>query len=128
MSEPMPLAVAVKRCFPHGGVTKSTLLAAIGAGALDFEKIGNAYFVTDADVEKWRKSCRNVQKARAPICATEKAVIPSTSSAVDRVKSAQDAALMMSRALTDSSPHTLRKHSSRTPGNVTYLASQSQKS
>ncbi len=36
---PMPLAVAVATCFPHGGITKATLLAEIRRGRLGFEKI-----------------------------------------------------------------------------------------
>jgi hypothetical protein len=43
MLEPMPLAAAVKRFFPHGGASKTTLLAAIRAGTLGFEKVGRAY-------------------------------------------------------------------------------------
>lgn len=64
MTAPMPLAVATRTCFPHGGVTKSTLLAAIRAGRLGFEKVGNRYMVTEADIEKWREKCRGDQKAR----------------------------------------------------------------
>lgn len=55
---PMPLAVAVSALFPHGGVTKSTLLAAIRKGDLAYEKIGKAYFVTEADIAAWRNRCR----------------------------------------------------------------------
>lgn len=34
MDAPMPLDFAVKRFFPHGGVTKQHMLAAIHKGAL----------------------------------------------------------------------------------------------
>ena len=55
---PMPLEAAVRVFFPHGGVTKSTLLAAIRAGTLGFEKVGRAYLVTEADISAWRTKCR----------------------------------------------------------------------
>lgn len=54
----MPLDVAVARHFPLGGATKATLLAAIRRGDLACERIGRAYFVTDADVKQWRRKCR----------------------------------------------------------------------
>lgn len=38
MDAPMPLDFAVKRFFPHGGVTKQHMLAAIHKGALAAEK------------------------------------------------------------------------------------------
>lgn len=37
---PMPLPAAVRECFPHGGVTVSTLRRAIRAGELSAEMIG----------------------------------------------------------------------------------------
>ena len=55
---PMPLKVAAATCFPHGGVTKSTLLAAIAKGRLAYEKIGKTFFVTEAAVIEWRNQCR----------------------------------------------------------------------
>jgi len=64
MDEPMPLDVAVTRCFPHGGITKSTLLAAIRRGALVFEKVGRTYLVTEADIAAWRSQCREEAKGR----------------------------------------------------------------
>ena len=53
---PLPLDAAVKTFFPNGGVTKNMLLLAIRRGVLGFEKIGRAYFVTEADVMQWRKT------------------------------------------------------------------------
>lgn len=39
MTAPMPLAVAARTFFPHGGVTKSTLLAAIRAFPFRFVRV-----------------------------------------------------------------------------------------
>jgi hypothetical protein len=46
---PIPVGVAAKVCFPFGGLTKSTLMYAIRAGKLAYEKNGRAYFVTGRD-------------------------------------------------------------------------------
>jgi len=54
----MTLRVAVEKCFPHGGVTLSTLRLEIRKGRLKYEKIGRAYFVTEADILEWRQLCR----------------------------------------------------------------------
>lgn len=70
---PMPLAVAAGLLFPHGGVTKATLLAEIRKGRLGFEKIGNRYMVTEADVEAWRKQCR--ERKSPPVSGSGRATI-----------------------------------------------------
>jgi hypothetical protein len=54
----MPLEAAVTACFPHGGGTKATLLAACRKGALAYAKVGNHYFVTEADISGWIDKCR----------------------------------------------------------------------
>jgi hypothetical protein len=69
----MPLQVAVETFFPHGGVTKSTLLAAIRDRRLGFEKIGKTYFVTGADIQQWRDTqCRAAACPQGSITAPPK--------------------------------------------------------
>ncbi len=55
---PMPLETAAQAFFPHGGATKSTLLAACRKGALAYAKVGNRYLVTQADMTGWIDKCR----------------------------------------------------------------------
>ena len=81
---PLPLDAAVKTFFPNGGVTKNMLLLAIRRGVLGFEKIGRAYFVTEADVMQWRKTCRNAARAQGSISGSERGGSPSTSSSTER--------------------------------------------
>lgn len=128
MLEPMPLDVAVRVCFPHGGITKSTLLAAIRKGALGFEKVGRTYLVTAADIAAWREKCREEAKGRVCSYASARAARPCTSSGTDRLRSAQAAALMMSQALTRPSRNTSQSISGPTPENVISLELQSRKS
>lgn len=90
---PMPLEAAVRVFFPHGGVTKSTLLAAIRAGTLGFEKVGRAYLVTEADISAWRTKCRDEAKARACTSTKGQDDRRSTSSATERAALAQAAPL-----------------------------------
>lgn len=120
---PVPISKAVEMFFPHGGVTKSTLFAAIRRGELACEKIGKAYMVTEADVIEWRKMCRKETKGQDSGLGNAKAEPPSTSSNMERSKSAQAAALMKANALTKPSPPILPPTSSPTPGNVTLLKS-----
>lgn len=56
--EAVPIAVAAKLFFPHGGVTVYTLRSAIRRGELQCEVIGRGYCVTPADIRKWRELCR----------------------------------------------------------------------
>lgn len=125
---PMPIEKAVTAYFPHGGVTRATLLAAIHQGALGFEKIGRRYFVTEADILKWRKKCRDDARARGFGCSKDQAESPSMSSSTERSRSAQDAALTVSKMLRKPSRTTSPAHSGPTPENVTYLESRSQRS
>ena len=78
---PLPLDAAVKTFFPNGGVTKNMLLLAIRRGVLGFEKIGRAYFVTEADVMQWRKTCRNAATQQG-----RKALSPEASGAGARLR------------------------------------------
>jgi hypothetical protein len=54
----MPLSVALKVCFPYGGVKKTTMLAAIRSGKLECSKVDKAYMVTEADIQNWIEKCR----------------------------------------------------------------------
>ena len=125
---PLPLAQAAAVFFPHGGVTKNTLLADVKKGKLGFERIGNAYFTTEADIQDWRKLCREEARVRVSTCGKNTAGHLSTSSLMDRAKQAQNAALMMSKALTGSCKNTLPKDSGQQPGNVISLQSTAQRS
>jgi hypothetical protein len=59
---PMPIKVAVEKCFPFGGLKKFTLMNAIREGRLAYEKHGKAYFVTKRDIEQWRNASRVAAK------------------------------------------------------------------
>lgn len=54
----MPLSVALKTFFPHGGVYRSTMLAAIRSGKLECSKVGKSYMVTEANIHSWTEKCR----------------------------------------------------------------------
>ena len=126
---PMPLHVAAQICFPHGGVTKSTLLAAIRAGSLTYAKVGNRYLVTEADIEGWMKQCRIQAKARDYGSESARGERPSISSGVsDRAKLAQASALLTAQALTKPSRTISPRTSGPTPANVISLPSPAQRS
>lgn len=55
---PMPLDFAIRRFFPHGGVSKPQMIAAIRRGELRAEKIGRAYLVTPGAIREWRRKLR----------------------------------------------------------------------
>lgn len=76
---PMPLEAAVQACFPHGGASKATLLAACRRGALAYAKVGNRYLVTKADIAGWIEKCREKPKKQDPISDAEKADQPNSS-------------------------------------------------
>lgn len=119
---PMPLHAAVQVYFPHGGVTKSTLLAAIKRGGLAYEKIGNAYFVTGADIQHWRATeCRAAANPQG--CNTAPQKTDGSLSMAER-RSTRDAALASVRALKHSSATTSRAIARSTPGSVIPLKSR----
>jgi excisionase family DNA binding protein len=88
---PMPLSVAVRLCFPHGGATKSTLLAAIRDGKLAYEQVGNRYLVTETDIEAWRETCRRERRDRASGYVSGVDAHQSGSSLTERMSIAQAA-------------------------------------
>ena len=124
---PIPLDIAVSKCFPHGGVTKNTLLTAIRKGALGYEKIGNRFFVTESDIENWRSSqCRAPSSHRASTSESAPAGSLNTTSSTRDEKSALDTAEAMRTALLKSSASTSRATRGRIRSNVIPLKSKSQ--
>jgi hypothetical protein len=115
MSEaPMPLDYAVRRFFPHGGVSKEQMLAAIRKGRLKAEKIGRAYLVTSGSIREWRKSCaRNYPPDSGP--ASAKAASRDGSLSMEERKSTLAAALAITRGLKLNSEPTLPKRNKSTP-------------
>lgn len=114
--KPMPLQVAVETCFPHGGVTKSTLLAEIRRGRLGYEKIGKTYMVTETDIEQWRQSCRVTKSPPGSTCARAGEETPCSSSSTTDERSALVAAQTMSAALKKNSGNTSPRRTAQTPG------------
>ena len=109
---PLSLDEAAKLCL-RGLVTASTLRAAIGRGELQAEFTGKRYMTTPADIEQWRKVCRDKAKARASTgggqAAMQAALSPRMgdgSSETDNAQLAQDAALEMARKLKEGLPIT----------------------
>lgn len=89
---PMPLEVAVKVCFPHGGATVSTLRRAIRAGELAAEIIGKGYMVTAGAIQDWRENtCRARAKAQGSISGKGRGKRPSMLSETEKRKLALDA-------------------------------------
>lgn len=96
MNTPMPLPVAVRECFPHGGATVSTLRRAIRNGELAAELIGKQYMVTEDDIAEWRENtCRVRARDRGSISGSVRGPRPSTSSETERMRSAQDALTLL---------------------------------
>lgn len=122
MADPMPLKTALAVCFPHGGITEETMLAAIRNGKLAHEKIGRRYFVTEADVREWRKGCRKDAKAQGSGSGSAKGENPAGALSTDELKLRQNMALMRLERLKKTSPDTLRKKARRsTPAPATPL-------
>ncbi len=116
---PMPLAVAVTQCFPHGGATVSTLRAAIRAGDLRCRFVGRSYLVTQADIDTWMTKCQDIAKDRTSISDAAKAARQSGSSRTERMRLAQDAlTLMLKNGDSKSSRHTAPRNSGQTPTNA----------
>jgi hypothetical protein len=115
MSEaPMPLDYAVRRFFPHGGVSKEQMLAAIRKGRLKAEKIGRAYLVTPGSIREWRKSCaRNCPPDSGS--APAKAASLDGSLSMDERKSTLAAALAITKGLRKNSGNTSRPRARSTP-------------
>ncbi|HKH29064.1 MAG TPA: hypothetical protein VKA61_12130 [Sphingomicrobium sp.] len=119
---PLRLDVAAAIAFPGGGVAAGTLRGAIRSGDLDAELVGNRYFVTLADVDRWRSKCRDRAKER--VSGTTQQTGAGTSETDD--SSAALAALMASvNAPTKPSPNTSPRDTSRTGGTVIPLTSAS---
>lgn len=124
----MRLADAAKLFFPHGGVTKHTLLAAIRNEKLEFIQIGKAYYVTEADIQDWLGKCRARKKGYISGFANGKAASPSGLSLEDRKNASLAAALRISKALTKPLPTISRNISGQTQANGDLIAFPLQKS
>jgi hypothetical protein len=83
---PMPIKVAVQKCFPFGGIKASTLMHAIRAGRLAYEKHGRSYFVTKRDIEQWRQTSRVTVKAAQTIDRGSKDALESALRNAERLK------------------------------------------
>lgn len=112
---PMPLDFAVRRFFPHGGVTKEQMLAAIRRGQLRAEKIGRAYLVTAGDIREWRRTCRVNGCQPGSISGSAKVEMRVGSLSMDERKLTLAAALASIKALKKSSAPTSRKRGRSTP-------------
>jgi hypothetical protein len=123
---PMPLDVAIARCFADGGVTKAHLLAAIRRGDLACEKIGRAYFVTAGDIREWRNKCRARGSRQGFVSGNGKAVNHDGSLSMDERKSTLAAALAITKGLRKSSGNTSRPRVKSTPAPATPLRLVSQ--
>lgn len=88
---PMPLPEAVRRCFPYGGATVSTLRRAIRAGELTAEYIGRQYMVTETAIQTWRETCQGRARDRASISGKGRVRRPSIISETEKRKLALDA-------------------------------------
>lgn len=116
----MPLDFAVKRFFPHGGVSKTQMLAAIHKGTLRAEKIGRGYLVTPGAIREWRKSCvKSCQPGSA--CANAPAARGDGSLSMDERKSTRDAALAIIKGLKKASGNTSQRTVRSTPRPETRL-------
>jgi hypothetical protein len=125
---PMPLAVAVEKLFPHGGVTIWTLRAACRNRELAFERIGRGYLVTEADVMEWRNRCRDEARERGSISGSARDGLHSMSSSTESTKLAQAAALMMSRELTRPCQNTSQRISGQTRASAASTLSTARRS
>lgn len=92
---PMPLAEAVRVCFPFGGATVSTLRTEARRGHLAIIRIAGKDFVTRKEVNRMIELCRGPENRRAlsaePNGSRTAHRAPSGSSATDSGISAQDA-------------------------------------
>jgi hypothetical protein len=121
---PMPLHIAVKECFPHGGATVNTLRAAIRSGDLQAELIGRQYMVTALDIENWRDKCRGRARGRGSTSSGSRVDRPSMSSATEQRRLAQDALSMMLMGPTKFSGTTSPEPTGRTPMSAAYPPSR----
>lgn len=129
---PMPLAEAVRRLFPFGGATVSTLRTEARKGRLAIERIAGKDFVTRKAVEEMRARCRDPENRRAsnagPNGSRTAHSAPSGSSETDSGISAQDALRERLSAPAKPSRGTSPKATGPTRRNIVPLRSSSEPS
>lgn len=123
-----PLAEAVRRFFPHGGVTVSTLRTEHRKGTLAFIRLGNRDFVTKAAIGEMMKRCRIQARDRDSISGGSGDESQSTSSVTGRAQLARDALLTSLGKPERRSKTISRRHSGPTQENVVSMPSRSQRS
>ena len=123
---PMPLDFAVRRFFPHGGVSREQMLAAIRRGQLKAEKIGRSYLVTPGAIREWRNTCRVNVSQPASTSASARAGSHDGSLSMAERKSTLAAALAITRGLKRNSEPTLPRRKKSTPCGETPLRLVSQ--
>ncbi|MEJ2229215.1 MAG: hypothetical protein P8Y67_13520 [Alphaproteobacteria bacterium] len=111
------LAEAIKKFFPNGGITKSSLRNEARAGRLEIIRIANKDFVTEEAIRAMLEKCVWQEKSNhhGSICATEvkKAEHQPGSSVMERGLLAQAALLRTLQEPNAPSKTTLPKNSSR---------------
>lgn len=119
---PISLNEAAAICL-RGLVTAATLRAAAERGDLVIERLGRRIVTTPADIDAWRKKCRN-QKAQDSTCDQKRqtqtvqyAIVRDGSSVMEGSLSPRDAALIRARKLKESfkntSPQNIRPSEAR---------------
>lgn len=123
---PISLDEAAEICL-RGLVKASTLRAAADRGELAIERLGRRLVTTPADVEAWRKLCRDRQKERA--CGSgphQSASQAHGSSETDDFGRAQAAAQMRVEKLKNSLKNTSPQSTTQPKAVVVSLTSRSQ--
>lgn len=93
---PLSLPNAAKFAFPDGSITGSILRAQADRGLLTVETVGRTRMTTLAYIAEMRERCRHPANPHASSSDAARAARPSTSSSTRDLKSARDAALIVS--------------------------------
>ena len=114
-NSPISLDEAAAICL-RGLISASTLRAAAERGDLAIERLGRRIVTTPADIEVWRKRCRD-QKEPGSICGQLRTTLTDRSvttqhglSEMDGGLSPRDAALIRARKLKESFRNTSRQN------------------
>jgi hypothetical protein len=116
---PLRLDVAARLAYPDGSMTKSGLRREIARGRLECERTAGKQYVTLTGIQRMRAMCRENPKVPACTFVSVAAAMPSTSSSMEKTKSARAAAEMVAQALKKPSPITSPKSTSQTGSLVT---------
>jgi hypothetical protein len=118
---PLRLDVAARLAYPDGSMTKSGLRREIARGRLESERTAGKQYVTLIGIQRMRAKCRENPKVPASTFANDVAVKPSTSSSMEKTKSALAMAEMVAQALRKPSLTTSGKSIGPTGSVVTLL-------